>query len=144
MLFRSLLPAGLVATGSGGGAQGPTVGSFQSTIKVMVGSVIPSPNSTIESLLLVILSMSNGNTAQIIVSTKDWVSRGGQPPIGPFWRFTTAAVEGSRLEFKLLGLANSMAEMPQTFKWSDAHSGRFSGRPDQGTVYAANFTRLDG
>ena len=84
-----LLPAGLVATGSGGGAPGPTVGSFQSTIKVMVGSVIPSPNSTIESLLLVILSMSNGNTAQIIVSTKDWVSRGGQPPIGPFWRFTT-------------------------------------------------------
>jgi hypothetical protein len=140
-----LLPPGLVALRPAAGpAEGPTVGAYQSTIKVMVGSVIPSPNSTIEALLLVVLSISEKGSAQIIVSTKDWLSRGGQSPVGPFWRFTTAKVEGTRLEFKLLGLANTMAENPQTFKWSDVNSGRFSGRPDQGTVYAAPFTRLDG
>jgi len=127
-----------------GSAEGPTAGAYRSTIKVKVGSVVPSPNTTVEPLLFIVLSLSKGSSAEIIVSTKDWLSRGGQLPVGPFWRFTTATVSGPRLEFNLLGQHNAMAEPPQTIKWSDANSGQFSGRPDAGTVYSAPFTRLDG
>ena len=120
------------------------VGSFQSTLKVGVGGVgYDSNNYQTEPLLLIVVSVSEGNTADIIFATKDWKVAPGLTP-GPVWRRDTAAtLSGPILTFDFYPLAKNRNKMPVEFTWRDANSGSVSSNIAKGWS-RSSFTRLDG
>ncbi len=139
------LPAGLVALRPvSGSADGEKIGSFQTTMKVVVGSGLSFGNVAIEPLLLIVLSLSSAKTAEIVVSTKDWWRFGGGAD-GKIWRYITATVSERTLDFAFLrSLGYGTAESHQAFRWKDANSGTYNGSGASYGTHFASFTRLDG
>src|SRR6185503_7238306 len=86
-----LLPPGLVALRARPNSpHAARIGSFQTTFKIAVGngsSHVWSP----EPFLLIVVSVSEGNSAEIIFSTKNWSDLAALAQ-GSLWRYTTATV----------------------------------------------------
>ena len=123
------------------------VGSFKTTIKVTVGSQLAAVTGTsLEPLILIVLSVSGGNSAEIVFATKDWF-RGTGGIRGSVWRYSTATLSGPKLEFgfaRRQGGGGNEQEYTQSFKWSDANSGAFSGQTNNTITNFSSFARLDG
>ena len=87
--------------------------------------------------VLVVMSVEGGRTAEVIVA--------GKSSDGPFWRFITGTLSGSRLEYVPRDGASRFM-----FDWSDANSGSLSQlfeskvRGKSSPPYNAGFSRLDG
>ena len=131
------LPSGLIAYRSSAGSRdSQKVGSFQYTRKTRLG---------VDPALLVVLSVEDQRTAEVIVSVKGRFNQQTQKlESGSIWRYITARVEGDRLEF----VPRDSAERTM-FDWRDANSGNFSTLNEQvgdprGVSSGVRFTRLDG
>lgn len=133
-----MLPDGLVALRPAGGQpEADMVGSFQTKTWVKLGLASSnSASTTIEPLLLIVLSVRDG-TAEIVLATRDW-ARSGEVADGRLWRYLTGSVSGRSLEFNFLRSSGSVHERPHTFKWKDAASGTH-----HYFMQSVAFTRLD-
>jgi hypothetical protein len=141
-----LLPPGLVALRvPPNSAHASMIGSFQTTLKVPVGNGA-AYNSFAQPFLLIVVSVSDGNSAEIIFAFKNWNDTGGLAQ-GSVWRYSTAALSDARLKFSVHGASNNvgLAQRPVEFKWADANSGWHSSETLGGAVSSrAPFSRLDG
>jgi hypothetical protein len=137
-----LLPSGLVALRPANSSpDSQKIGSYKTTTKAAIGTTTGSPNNTtLEPLLLIVLSVSNGDAAEIIFSTRDW-GQGGHD--GKIWRYTTATLSGPRLEFRYKLMTGTTQENPYEFKWRDADSGILTAKPEAIGFHSSPFTRLD-
>ncbi len=138
-----LLPPGLISFRlPSGSPHGQKIGSFKTTTKVNLGQIF-TYTSSIEPLLLIVISVSDSGTAEIVFSTKDWWSSTLGGAGGNIWRYSTATVSGAKLTF---GFGRtSQTEGSEEFKWRDANSGEHGGQPQTGVFpYYSPFTRLDG
>jgi hypothetical protein len=141
-----VLPPGLVAFRPPASASdSQKIGSFKSMFKVRVGTSYGGNDGySIEPFLLVVLTVSNGNTAEIMFSTNDHKRQAGLAGSGTMWRYSPATLSGPRLEF-IFGAAGPA--FPNWLKWSDANSGVFTGgvtsNATGGTRFTYDFTRLD-
>ncbi len=137
------LPLGLVSLRSPADSfNSPKIGSFKTTTRMQLGQNYDSLYTAIAPLILIVVSMSGEDTAQVIVAGKDWWSSTMGGAAGPVWRYTTGAVSGSTMQFtfgRTFGV-----EMLRTFNWNDANSGKHSAKQFTGTGYSSSFTRLDG
>lgn len=132
------LPSGLIAyRPSGNSRDSQKVGSFQYARKSMLG---------VDPALLVVLSVDEQQTAEVIMSVKGRFNQKTQKlEGGSIWRYITAGVAGNRLEF----VPRDSAERTM-FDWQDANSGNFStlneqvGTQQKGLSSGTRFTRLDG
>ena len=132
------LPSGLVAhRAAGNAAFNRMVGSFR---------YLNSTSMSKDPALLVVMSV-DGRTAEVITSQKGIHNpKTGKMEAGSLWRFTTATVNGDRLEFVPRDQA-----WQYSFKWTDANSGTISYSGDstnggKGPSLGAveRFNRLDG
>jgi hypothetical protein len=138
------LPAGLVALRPANASpDGQKVGSYKTTFKGLVGiSAFGSLATTLEPLLVIVLSVSGNGPAEIIFSTKDWYSIGAGAD-GKVWRYIAGTLSGPRLEFRFgVDMTGGIAEALHTLKWSAANSGMHSSKTT-GRFYDEPFTRLD-
>ncbi len=132
------LPSGLIAYRPPGGSRdSQKVGSFQYARKSALG---------VDPALLVVLSVEEQQTAEIIMSVKGRFNQKTQKlEGGSIWRYVIARVQGDRLEF----VPRDGAERTM-FDWRDANSGSFStlneqvGGQNKGVTSGLRFTRLDG
>ena len=136
------LPPGLIALRPTGGAvHGRKIGAFQTTTKVQTGQINHMANLFPEPMILIVLSVSDGGTAEIVFSTRNWQSAALGGPGGNIWRYSTATVSGATLSFTFVRLAQ--AEGSQEFKWANVDSGTYTALV-QGQFFRSPFTRLDG
>jgi hypothetical protein len=135
---RLPLPAGLIALRRRNGSlDNEKVGSFKSTVKVMVGSEITSTAGTsLEPLLMVILSVSDRSTAEIIYAFKN-------SPGGDIWRYATAALSGPKLEFDQINWRGN-GSIRWEFKWRTADAGTSQTQFGGIGFFHNPFSRLDG
>ena len=138
------LPAGLVAfRPSTDSPNSEKVGSFKFISRIVAG-VGKGGTSDVPSILAVI-SVSETNTAEVVVSTKlaglDY---------GVVWRFLTASIVRGRLEFSNLEMADGLATRQHSFSWRDRTSGTYNQQELIFTTRSAPpffnspLTRLDG
>ncbi len=137
-----LLPAGLVALRMpDGSSHAHKIGSFHCITKVRVGGSITSnsASSSLEPLLLVVLTVPKNDTAEIIISTRDWYLSGGKG-----WRYISASLSGSRLKYDQI--VGSRFGLPiEEFAWKDENSGIYNVPiSNSEPIYHSRFTRLDG
>jgi hypothetical protein len=117
------LPEGLVAIRPQGNSRfGQMVGSFKFTEKYL-GDIRP--------VLLVVVSVDENGTGQVILSGKDW---------GGWYRFREVKLSENRLEYLTVGADRVV------FDWRGADGGSFSRSGGNGTIgsFSGSFTRLDG
>ena len=132
------LPSGLIAHRPASGSQNSQmVGSFQYTSQTPLGK---NPS------LLVVMSVEDQQTAEIIISSKGrYNAKTDKMEAGAIWRYLTARISGSRLDFVPRDGASHMM-----FDWRDANSGTFSMLNEQqiggnkNPAASEKFTRLDG
>ncbi len=141
---RLILPAGLVSfRAPDGSPHAAKIGSFKSMSKVRVRDTTGNtPGTSLEPVLLVVIAVSDNDTAEVVVSTKDWSASGG---LG--WRYLSATLAGSRLKFDRIVPGSPTPFSPEDFAWRDADSGTYTsagGNAAGSTMYYARFTRLDG
>ncbi len=133
------VPSGLIAyRAPNGSAHAPKIGAFKYTYKAVVGRF----GTSIQPALLVVMSVADNDTAEVIYATKDW----GVNYSGAFWRFASATLSGNRLVWSNIeGMGNF------EFRWQDVNSGVFQGQAGadgtvmrEGGIGTNRFTRLDG
>ncbi len=138
-----LLPPGLVALRAPGGSpHSSKVGSFQTTVKVTVGAggnLLGSQH--VEPLLLIVVSVPEEGSAEVIFATKNWSDLGFLAQ-GSVWRYSTAVLSGASLTFGVHNIGVNR-QLPVEFKWSSVNSGRQTSQA-LNSFYSAPFTRLDG
>jgi hypothetical protein len=98
-----------------------------------------------EPFLLIVISVSEGTSAEIVFATRNWTDLGSLAR-GNVWRYSTAILSDASLKFSAHGNnAGGSLERAVEFKWSDANSGRQnSGSFGQMLFPSVPFTRLDG
>jgi len=121
------LPPGLIAhRPTGQSRDGARIGAFRYTAVQPDGVTAPQ--------VVVVISAVEDAGAQLVLA--------GKYPV-PFWRFITASLSGSRLEFVPRAGGNRF-----TFDWKDANSGNVTFTPVENSssrrISSAPFTRLDG
>ncbi len=145
---KLLLPEGLVALRAPDGSpHAQKIGSFKSTTKVRVRDVQAgsTPGTSIEPILLVVVAVPDNDTAEVIVSTKDWAQSDGQG-----WRYLSATLSGPRLTYGRLQGNNQLSTYAlgiDEFTWRDANSGGYTSpsvSAQNSLIFSARFTRLDG
>ncbi len=138
-----LLPPGLVALRSvNDSPHNSKIGSFQTSIKVNIGRLANNnSNQHVEPFLLIVVSVTDAGTAEIIFATRSWDDTGGQAN-GILWRYSTATLSGPNLNITF-GRHHTATEGRVEFKWSDANSGRQANLLSYGWHHSP-FTRLDG
>lgn len=122
------LPAGLVAHRPRAQSRdGVKIGAFG-------WSAVQQNGAPASPQLLVVLSVDEASTAEVILA--------GKYPVG-YWRFLTASLSGSQLEFVPMSGGNRFL-----FEWKDANAGTIVftpvGSSTSTRIGGANFTRLDG
>jgi hypothetical protein len=131
------LPSGLIAHRPSNPADAAKVGSFHYMAQSPIG-VVPQ--------LMIVMSVEDQQTAEIIVAGKGrYNQKLAKGEAGSYWRFTTARLNGSRLEYVPRDSASRFI-----YSWSDANSGHLTMLNESqvgskgNASYNAPFTRLDG
>jgi hypothetical protein len=84
--------------------------------------------------LLIVLSVPGGNSAEVIIAYKNWRLAGGNR-----WSYVSADKTDGTISYP-----NADEYVRHEFKWRDADSGAYTGKPNAGAFYSSPFTRLDG
>ena len=133
-----LLPDGLIALRpQSASPHTAKIGAFESSWRAAVGAA--RLGSSIEPLLLIVLSVSESNAAEVVFCTRNHFASQGR-----LWELRPAVVSGSGLEW-----TGSDGVLSLEFRWRDANSGRsiqIVRVPNTGTAPSAShtFSRLDG
>lgn len=133
-----LLPAGLIALRPPSASpHASKIGAYESTWRAAVGAA--RMGSSIEPLLLVVLSVGEPKTAEVVLCTRNHFASQGR-----LWELRPARLSDNGLEW-----SGSDGVLSLEFRWRDANSGRSTQIvqvPNAGTAPPAShtFKRLDG
>ena len=128
-----VLPEGLVAMRApASSSHADKVGAFESTIKMQVG--VSQSASTIEPILLIVLSVDDSGTAQAILSYRFLTADRS----GPIWGFVPAQLRGPEVRF-----TPKPPSLTLWWRWKDRDSGTCSTMM-YSPMFQAKFSRLDG
>jgi len=133
-----LLPEGLIALRPPSASpHAAKIGAFESTWRAAVGAA--RMGSSIEPLLLVVLSVGPSNAAEVVFCTRNHFASQGR-----LWELRPAVLSDHGLEW-----TGSDGVLTLEFRWRDANSGRSTQLvrvPNAGTAPPASysFKRLDG
>jgi hypothetical protein len=133
-----LLPPGLIAfRPPKESAHANKIGAFESTVKNSVGY---TGGWSVEPALVVVMSILDDNSAEVVFASRGWDSITGIG--GAVWRFVRASVSADRLDW-------IRDDVTYDLRWRDAASGVFAKVYKKADLKGGNlsssvrFTRLD-
>ncbi len=140
---KLLLPQGLVAIRRRGESQhSQKIGAYEYTSKTAVGQKgTPGNGISIEPCVMIVVSIRDSDSAQIIVAARDF-----RVADGPYWRFTTGRFAQDEMTWSYPA-GGTIGDVTDFFAWKDQNSGRFTSRPagwGNTSLNSSHFTRLDG
>jgi hypothetical protein len=97
-----LLPPGLIAyRAPPGSPHAQKVGTFQSAVKSAVGTM----GTSIQPATLIVMSVADDNTAQMVEASKEW-----RVFSGAYWRFVQGTLSGDRVTWPGVGATGTVGE----------------------------------